>query len=84
MSHQVHQQLESIYNTGDPALQDLAQRAIELKNMLEQGSISKSEFTELVNDLYHEKNINESVSDLQTKEMINSTMTALIALASLY
>jgi len=84
MSQEVHQQLESIYNTGDPNLQDLANRALGLKTMLEQGQISKSEFTELVNDLYHEKNINEAVQDLRLKEQINTAMNALISLAALY
>ena len=84
MSQDVHNQLEQIYNTGDPNLQDLANRALQLKTMLEQKEISKSEFTEMVNDLYHEKNINEAVQDLQTKEFVNSAMNALIALAALY
>ena len=84
MSQEVNQQLEAIYNTGDPALQDLANRALSLKQALEQGQISSSEFKEMVNDLYHEKNINEAVQDLELKEHINTAMNALITLASLY
>ena len=84
MSVEINQALEAIYNTNDPSLQDLANRAMSLKQALEQGQISKSEYTELVTDLYHEKNINESVQDLQLKEHINSAMNALINLASLY
>jgi hypothetical protein len=38
----------------------------------------------MITDLYHEKNINESVQDLQLKEHINSAMNALINLASMY
>jgi len=83
MSMEINKALEAIYNTGDAGLQDLANRALALKQALEQGQISKSEYTELVNDLYHEKNINEAVQDLQLKEHINATMTALIGLASL-
>jgi hypothetical protein len=84
MSVELNQALEAIYNTGDPSMQDLANRALGLKQSLEKGQISKSEYTELVTDLYHEKNINEAVQDLQLKEYINTTMNALINLASMY
>ena len=75
---------QAIAGTGDPSLQDLSQRALDLKNALANNQISASEFTEMVNDLYHEKNINESIQDLALKEHINSAMTALINLASMY
>ena len=84
MSVEINQALEAIHGTGDPALQDLANRALGLKQALESKQISPSEFKEMVTDLYHEKNINESVQDLQLKEHINTTMNALISLASLY
>ena len=84
MSAEINQALEAIFNTGDPNMQDLANRALALKQALEQGQISASEYKEMVTDLYHEKNINESVQDLQLKEHINSAMNALINLASLY
>lgn len=84
MSIEINQALESIYNSGNPGMQDLANRALGLKQALEQGQINKSEYTEMITDLYHEKNINEAVQDLQLKEYINTTMNALINLASLY
>jgi hypothetical protein len=80
----IEQQLEAIFNTGDPNMQDLANRALALKQALEQNQISAGEYTEMITDLYHEKNINESVQDLQLKEHINSAMNALINLASMY
>jgi len=80
----IEQQLEAIFNTGDPNMQDLANRALALKQALEQNQISAGEYTEMINDLYHEKNINESVQDLQLKEHINTAMNALINLASMY
>jgi capsule polysaccharide export protein KpsE/RkpR len=80
----IEQQLEAIFNTGDPNMQDLANRAMALKQALEQQQISAGEYTEMINDLYHEKNINESVQDLQLKENINTAMNALINLASMY
>jgi dsDNA-specific endonuclease/ATPase MutS2 len=84
MSVEINQALEAIYNSGDPSMQDLANRAMALKQALEQGQVSKSEYTAMVTDLYHEKNINEAVQDLQLKEYVNTTMNALINLASLY
>jgi dsDNA-specific endonuclease/ATPase MutS2 len=80
----IEQQLEAIFNTGDPNMQDLANRAMALKQALEQGQLSAGEYTEMVNDLYHEKNINESVQDLALKENINTAMNALVNLASMY
>jgi hypothetical protein len=80
----IEQQLEAIFNTGDPNMQDLANRAMALKQALEQKQLSAGEYTEMINDLYHEKNINESVQDLQLKEHINTAMNALVNLASMY
>ena len=84
MSIEINQALEAIFNTGDPGMQDLANRALALKQALEQGQLSVGEYKEMVTDLYHEKNINESVQDLALKEHINSVMNALINLASMY
>jgi dsDNA-specific endonuclease/ATPase MutS2 len=84
MSVEINQALETIFNTGDPSMQDLANRALALKQALEQGQISPGEYKEMVTDLYHEKNINESVQDLALKEHINTAMNALINLASIY
>ena len=78
----VEQQLEALFNTGDPSLQDLATRANDLKNALASGQISKVEFMEMLQDLAHEKNINESAHDLEIKEAVNTALNALVAVAS--
>jgi hypothetical protein len=80
----VEQQLEALSNTGDPSLQDLATRANALATALTSGQISKGEFIEMLEDLAHEKNINESAHDLQVKIAVNTAMTALVNLASMY
>lgn len=80
----VEQQLEALFNTGDPSLQDLATRANELKNALESRQISKGEFMEMLEDLTHEKNINESAHDLQVKIAVNLALEALVNVASMY
>ena len=80
----VEQQLEALFNTGDPSLQDLATRANDLKKALESGQISKGEFMEMLQDLAHEKNINESAHDLQVKIAVNAALEALVNVASMY
>ena len=80
----VEQQLEALFNTGDPNLQDLATRANDLKKALESGQISKGEFMEMLQDLAHEKNINESAHDLQVKIAVNAALEALVNVASMY
>jgi hypothetical protein len=80
----VEQQLEALFNTGDPSLQDLATRANDLKKALESGQISKGEFIEMLQDLAHEKNINESAHDLQVKIAVNTALEALVNVASMY
>jgi len=80
----VEQQLEALFNTGDPSLQDLATRANDLKNSLTNGQISKGEFMEMLKDLAHEKNINESAHDLQVKIAVNTALEALVNVASMY
>ena len=77
----IEQQLEALFNTGNPDLQDLATRANDLKNALASGQISKSEFMEMLQDLAHEKNINESAHDLEVKEAVNTALNALVAVA---
>jgi hypothetical protein len=80
----VEQQLEALFNTGDPSLQDLATRANDLKQALESRQISKGEFMEMLQDLAHEKNINESAHDLQVKIAVNAALEALVNVASMY
>lgn len=77
----VEEQLQAIFNTGDPNLQDLAVRANDLKNAFTTGQISQSEFYEMVKDLATEKNINESAHDLEVKQAVNTALNALVAVA---
>lgn len=77
----VEQQLEALFNTGDPDLQDLAVRANELKNLFLSQQVSQSEYFELLQDLAREKNINESAKALETKEQVNMALNALVAIA---
>lgn len=77
----VEQQLESLFNSGNPDLQDLAVRANELKNAFLGQQISKSEYFEMLQDLAREKNINESAHDLEVKAQVNAALNALVAVA---
>ena len=78
----VEQQLEAMYNTGDPTLQDIAIRANSLKTALANGDISPSEFKEMFDDFSHEVNIRLEAHNLDIKEAVNTALTALVAIAS--
>ena len=75
------QQLEALFNSGDPDLQDLAVRANNLKNMFLSQQISQSEYFELLQDLATEKNINESARSMEIKIQVNAALNALVAIA---
>lgn len=77
----VEQQLEALFNTGNPDLQDLATRANDLKNAFLSQQLSKSEYFEMLQDLAREKNINESAHDLEVKQAVNTALNALVAVA---
>ena len=77
----VEEQLQALFNTNNPDLQDLAVRANDLKNAFTTGQISQSEFYEMVKDLATEKNINESAHDLEVKAAVNTALNALVAVA---
>ena len=53
-----------------------------LKNMLSTQQISNGEYLEMLQDLVTEKNINETVYDLEVKIQVNAVLTALVAIAS--
>ena len=75
------EQLQELYFSGDAELQDLATRAGALKSAFLEQQISQAEYTEMINDLAHEKNINESAHSLEVKETVNATLNALVAVA---
>jgi hypothetical protein len=75
------EQLQELYFSGDAGLQDLATRAGALKNAFLSQQLSQSEYSEMINDLAREKNINESAHSLEVKETVNATLNALVAVA---
>jgi hypothetical protein len=79
----IEEQLQQLADLGDPHLTDLVVRANDMKNALMQNEITKGEYLDMLNDLIHEKNIHETVSDLELKEHINTALNALVNVASL-
>ena len=75
------EQLQELYFSGNPDLQDLATKAGALKQAFLNQQLSQSEYTEMINDLAREKNINESAHELEVKETVNATLNALVAVA---
>jgi len=49
---------------------------------LKAGNISQSEYTELLLDLQRQITITENISQIETKQRLNTVITALIALAA--
>jgi hypothetical protein len=78
----IEQQLEALFNTGDPTLKDIAVRANSLKTALTNGDISQSEFNEMFEDFSHEVNVRTEAHNLEIKEAINTAMNALVTIAS--
>jgi hypothetical protein len=77
----VETDLHAMKDSGDPFLIDLAVKAEQIKDMFDQGQLTNSEYTDLLADLVHSKNINDAVQDLALKEKINGVLNALVALA---
>jgi hypothetical protein len=79
----IEEQLQQLADLGDPHLTDLAVRANDLKNALLQNEITKNEYLDMLKDLIHEKNIHETVEDLELKENIHIALNALFNITSL-
>lgn len=79
----IDEQLQQLAQLGYPYLTDLAERANYLKNALLQQRITKGEYLDMLQDLIHEKNIDEAVEDMALKEHVNSILNALVTVASM-
>jgi polyhydroxyalkanoate synthesis regulator phasin len=76
------EQLQAMANSGHPTIVEIANRARELKAALEQGQCSPEEYKSMLTDLVHEANIENAISDLQTRQTTYQVLNGLLALAS--
>jgi len=78
----IDEQLQQMAGTNNPVLVELATRANYLKNALQQGQCSPDEYVGMVKDLVREANIDEAISDMQTRQATYQVLSGLLALAS--
>jgi polyhydroxyalkanoate synthesis regulator phasin len=62
---------------------DVAKKAKTYKDLYDKKHIDAEEFKEFMNDIVAEVNISKAAMELETKEKLNSMLTALISVASL-
>jgi polyhydroxyalkanoate synthesis regulator phasin len=62
---------------------EVAKKAKTYKDLYDKKHIDAEEFKEFMNDIVAEVNISKAAMELETKEKLNSMLTALISVASL-
>jgi hypothetical protein len=75
--------LHVLNNPDDENTKMVAQATAAYGEELRAGNISASEYAELLQDLQRQIIINENMSQFETKQRLNTAITALVALASM-
>jgi hypothetical protein len=75
--------LHLLNNPDDENTRTVAQATAAYGEELRAGNISPSEYAELLQDLQRQIIINENMSQFETKQRLNTAITALVALASM-
>jgi RNA polymerase-interacting CarD/CdnL/TRCF family regulator len=74
--------LHIINNPDDENTRMVATTTAAYGEELRAGNISQSEYTELLRDLQRQITITENMSQFETKQRLNTAITALITIAS--
>jgi len=74
--------LHILNNPDDENTQMVATATNAYTEELQAGNISQSEYAELLRDLQRQITITENMSQFETKQRLNTAITALIAIAS--
>jgi len=77
-----HEVLQILNNTSDENTHMVATATAAYTEELRAGNISQSEYAELLMDLQRQITINENMSEFETKQRLNTAITALVTLAS--
>jgi hypothetical protein len=64
--------LNDLLNCGTPWIEEKAKIALELKEQFDQGTISKEEFEEIMQDLFRAEDIEAQSGDIQLKSTLIS------------
>ena len=77
-----HQVLQTLNDTTDQNTQMVAEATATYTQELRAGNIRPAEYAELLLDLQRQITITENMSQFETKQRLNTAITALITIAS--
>lgn len=74
--------LNIMNNPDDENTRMVAEQTAAYTQELRAGNISQAEYTELLQDLQRQITISENMSQFETKQRLNTAITALVTIAS--
>jgi RNA polymerase-interacting CarD/CdnL/TRCF family regulator len=77
-----HEVLQLLNSTADENTRQVATATNAYTEELKAGNISQFEYAELLRDLQRQITITENMSEFETKQRLNTAITALVTLAS--
>ena len=77
-----HEVLQLLNSTADENTRQVATATAAYTEELRAGNISQAEYAELLLDVQRQITINENMSEFETKQRLNTAITALVTLAS--
>lgn len=81
MSIEYHQSLLASISSHNPDVNAAAAQVNQLTEMCRTGQITKEEYTELVEDVQRQINIQANMAELEAMEKLNTAMNGLISIA---
>jgi hypothetical protein len=83
MSIEYNQSLLASLSSVDSGIGQAAATVNEYTEMCKSGQLSKEEYAELLLDIQRQININESMGELESLEMLNTAINGLIAISKM-
>jgi RNA polymerase-interacting CarD/CdnL/TRCF family regulator len=77
-----HEVLQLFNSTADENTRQVATATNAYTEELKAGNINQSEYAELLKDLQRQITITENMGEFETKQRLNTAITALVTLAS--
>jgi hypothetical protein len=77
-----HEVLQILNNTSDENTHMVANATATYTQELRAGNISQNEYAELLMDIQRQIVISENMAEFETKQRLNTAITALVTLAS--
>jgi RNA polymerase-interacting CarD/CdnL/TRCF family regulator len=77
-----HEVLQLLNSTADENTRQVATATAAYTEELRAGNINQSEYAELLRDLQRQITITENMGEFETKQRLNTAITALVTLAS--